>query len=153
SAAHGPRPNPGRCKTPELYGNTAMALELQLNPTDPLTAEGDCVIVVLFAEGQRSPAGKAVHQPSHGRRGPPVARGGVSGKAGRSQLLPDLPGLRAPRLLVVGLGELAKFSVPGYLKGVADAVRALRTGASRSALLTLSELEVPGRDRDWALRQ
>ncbi|HEX5757173.1 MAG TPA: leucyl aminopeptidase [Arenimonas sp.] len=130
-----------------------MALEFHLNPTDPLTAEVDCVIVGLFAEGQLSPAGKAVDEASEGRLAALIARGDLSGKAGRSQLLPDLPGLRAPRLLVVGLGELAKFSVPGYLKAVTEAVRVLRTGASRSALLTLSELEVPGRDRDWALRQ
>src|SRR5690606_10306484 len=36
---------------------------------------------------------------------------------------------------------------------VADAVRALRTGPVRSALLTLSEVEVAGRDGAWAVRQ
>ncbi|MDB6163155.1 MAG: putative cytosol aminopeptidase, partial [Xanthomonadaceae bacterium] len=47
----------------------------------------------------------------------------------------------------------AKFGVPQYIKAVGDAARALRTGPARSALLTLSELDVPGRDMAWNIRQ
>src|SRR3546814_3564527 len=65
----------------------------------------------------------------------------------------DLPGVAAPRVLVVGLGDKAKFAVPQYLKAVADAARALKGGAGASALFTLSELEVTGRDKAWNIRQ
>src|SRR3546814_6395202 len=64
----------------------------------------------------------------------------------------DLPGVAAPRVLVVGLGDKAKFAVPQYLKAVADAARALKGGAGASALFTLSELEVAGRDKAWNIR-
>ena len=56
-------------------------------------------------------------------------------------------------MLVVGLGEHAKFGVPQYIKAVGDAARALRNGPVRSATLTLSELAVPGRDPAWTIRQ
>src|SRR5690606_503180 len=51
------------------------------------------------------------------------------------------------------LGEPARFGVPQYLKAVADAVRALKTGPAGRALLTLSELAVPGRAAAWNVRQ
>src|SRR3546814_18427232 len=81
-----------------------------------------------------------------------VERGDGSGKTGRTALLHDLPGVAAPRVLVVGLGDKAKFAVPQYLKAVADAARALKGGAGASALFTLSELEVAGRDKARNIR-
>ncbi|MGB3394263.1 MAG: leucyl aminopeptidase, partial [Stenotrophomonas sp.] len=82
-----------------------------------------------------------------------VERGDVGGKTGNTALLHDLPGVAAPRVLVVGLGEAAKFGVAQYLKAVGDAARALKSGATRSALFTLSELAVAGRDTAWSIRQ
>jgi leucyl aminopeptidase len=56
-------------------------------------------------------------------------------------------------VLLIGLGDKAKFGVPQYLKAAGDAARALRTGPVASALFTLGELEVPGRDAAWNIRQ
>ena len=61
--------------------------------------------------------------------------------------------MASPRVLVVGLGDAAKFAVPQYLKAVADAVRFLRSGPVKSATITLTDLPVQGRDADWAVRQ
>ena len=130
-----------------------MALEFQLNPADPATSATDCLVVGLFADGQLSPSGVAVDRASGGKLAALVSRGDLSGKTGRTALLPDVPGVKAPRVLVVGLGDAGKFAVPQYLKAVADAVRALKTGPARHALLTLTELAVPGRDAGWNLRQ
>ncbi|HOU64987.1 MAG TPA: leucyl aminopeptidase, partial [Thermomonas sp.] len=56
------------------------------------------------------------------------------------------------RVLVVGLGDAGKFGVPQYLKAVGDAARTLKTGAVTSALFTLGEVAVAGRDAAWNLR-
>ncbi|GAB2489932.1 leucyl aminopeptidase [Arenimonas alkanexedens] len=130
-----------------------MALEFQLNHSDPATAATDCLVLGLFADGSLSPSAQAVDKASGGRLSALAARGDLSGKTGRTALLPDLGGVTAPRVLVVGLGDVGKFGVPQYLKAVADAVRALKIGASESALLTLTELNVAGRDAGWSLRQ
>jgi leucyl aminopeptidase len=58
----------------------------------------------------------------------------------------------APRVLVIGLGDPGKFGVPQYLKAVGDAARTLKTGAVTSALFTLGEVAVAGRDAAWNLR-
>ena len=55
-------------------------------------------------------------------------------------------------MLVIGLGDPGKFGVPQYLKAVGDAARTLKTGAVTSALFTLGEVAVAGRDAAWNLR-
>ncbi|MDO4710262.1 MAG: leucyl aminopeptidase [Pseudomonadota bacterium] len=130
-----------------------MALEFALNNTSPATATTDCVVVGVFADNTLSPAAKALDEASNGKLASLVARGDISGKAGKTALLFDLPGVTAPRVLVVGLGDAAKFGASQYLKAVTEAARALKTGAVKSALLTLAELQVQDRDAAWNIRQ
>ncbi len=130
-----------------------MALEFQLTQAATAATQTDCLVIGLYADKSLSPAGQAVDAASGGRLAALAERGDLSGKTGRSALLQDLAGVASPRVLVIGLGEKAKFGVPQYLKAVADAVRALRSGPVKSAVLSLSELPVNSRDAGWALRQ
>ena len=130
-----------------------MALEFTLNHDAPATAAFDCIVVGAFGDKTLSPAGRALDAASGGKLNALVQRGDVSGKTGKTTLLHDLPGITAPRVLVIGLGDTAKFGVPQYLKAVADAARALKVGPSANALFTLAELEVKDRDAAWNLRQ
>ena len=130
-----------------------MSLEFSLNQTAPTSAAVDCVIVGAFADGSLTPAAAALDAASGGRLKALAERGDVSGKTGKTALLHDLPNVAAPRVLVVGLGDAGKFGVPQYLKAVGDAARALKSGPVASALFTLSEVEVKGRDAAWAIRQ
>jgi leucyl aminopeptidase len=129
-----------------------MALEFTLNQAAPTGVQADCLVVGAFADKSLSPAAQTADQASGGRVAALSARGDIAGKTGATTWLHDLPGIAAPRVLVVGLGDKDKFGVPQYLKAVGDAARALKTGPAASALLTLSELEVPGRDRAWNIR-
>jgi len=130
-----------------------MALEFTLNHDAPASADYDCIVVGAFADKTLTPAAQAVDSASGGRLSALVQRGDVTGKTGKTTLLHDLPGVSAPRVLVVGLGDTAKFGVPQYIKASADAARALKAGAAGNALFTLSELEVKGRDAAWNIRQ
>jgi len=128
-----------------------MTLEFTLNRVAPADVATDCIVVGAFSDGALTPAAQALD--CDGRLAALAARGDIPGATGRSVLLHDLAGVAAPRVLVVGLGERARFGVPQYLKAVADAVRALHTGPVKQALFTLSELAVDGRDAAWAIRQ
>ncbi len=134
-----------------------MALEFDLNRDAPTTAKVDCIVVGVFSnnasDNTLTTAAKALDDASGGRIGKLLERGDVSGKTGKTALLHDLDGVAAPRVLVIGLGEAAKFGVAQYLKAVGDAARALKTGAVGHALFTLSDVPVEGRDRAWAIRQ
>ena len=135
-----------------------MSLEFTLNRAAPIDSAVDCIVVGAFTDGtpasaQLTPAAQAIDAASGGKLAALLARGDINGKTGNAAWLHDLPGLKAPRVLVVGLGEQAKFGVPQYIKAVGDAARALRTGPVKRALFTLSELAVPGRDSAWKIRQ
>ena len=130
-----------------------MSLEFSLNQTAPTAATVDCVVAGLFADGSLTPAATAIDTASGGKLKALVERGDVSGKIGKTALLHDLPGVTAPRVLVIGLGDADKFGVPQYLKAVGDAARALKTGVVTSALFTLSEVAVKDRDAAWNIRQ
>jgi len=130
-----------------------MALEFTLNHDAPATAGFDCIVVGAYGDKTLTPAGRALDAASGGKLNALVQRGDVSGKTGKTTLLHDLPGIAAPRVLVIGLGETAKFAVPQYLKAVGDATRALKVGPCGDALFTLSEVEVKERDAAWNIRQ
>jgi leucyl aminopeptidase len=130
-----------------------MTLEFTLNHDAPATAHTDCIVVGAFADSSLTPAAQAIDGASGGRLAALLARGDVSGKTGRTAMLHDLPGVAAPRVLVIGLGETAKYGVPQYLKAIGDAARALRTGPVASALFTLSEVAIKDRDAAWNIRQ
>ncbi|HSD17084.1 MAG TPA: leucyl aminopeptidase [Thermomonas sp.] len=129
-----------------------MSLEFSLNQTPPATASVDCVVVGAFADGSLTPAAAAIDTASGGRIKALLERGDVSGKTGKTALLHDLANVTAPRVLVIGLGDAGKFGVPQYLKAVGDAARTLKTGAVTSALFTLGEVAVAGRDAAWNIR-
>ena len=129
-----------------------MSLEFSLNQTPPATASVDCVVVGAYADGSLTPAAAALDAASDGRIKALIARGDIVGKTGKTSLLHDLPNVAAPRVLVIGLGDAGKFGVPQYLKAVGDAALALKTGTVGSALFTLGEVAVAGRDAAWNLR-
>jgi leucyl aminopeptidase len=134
-----------------------MSLEFSLNSSAPTDVATDCVIVGAFADQSLAPAAQAIDAASGGKLKALIARGDVSGKTGSTALLHDLPGVTAPRVLVIGLGDRDKFGTAQYLKAVGDAARALRTGPIANALFTLSEIPVKdtgnGRDAGWNIRQ
>ena len=129
-----------------------MSLEFALNQTSAPQAQVDCVVVGAYTDKTLTPAAQAIDAASGGKLAALVERGDVSGKTGATALLHDLPGVSAPRVLVVGLGDAAKFAVPQYLKAAGDAARTLKTGPVGSALFTLSEVSVTGRDAAWNIR-
>jgi len=130
-----------------------MALEFDLNRDTPAAAQTDCVVVGAFADKTLTAAARTLDEVSGGRLTVLLERGDISGKTGKTALLHDVPGVTAPRVLVVGLGEPGKFGVAQYLKAVGDAARALKAGPVQHALLTLTEEPVQGRDAAWAIRQ
>ncbi|MGO1541807.1 MAG: leucyl aminopeptidase [Luteimonas sp.] len=130
-----------------------MTLEFTLNHDSPASVDTGCIVVGIFADKTLAPAAEALDQAAGGRLARLAGRGDLPGKAGASVLLHDLDGVTAQRVLVVGLGERDKFGPSAYQQAVAAAVRALKTGATESALLTLPEVPVTGRDAAWNVRQ
>ncbi len=132
----------------------ALAFTLHAGPAaDAATLASDCIVVGAYSDKTLTATGQALDTASGGRIAALIERGDISGKTGKTALLHDLPGVTATRVLVIGLGEPAKFGVPQYIKAAGDAARALKDGAATSAVFTVSEAAVLGRDAAWAIRQ
>jgi len=130
-----------------------MALKLKLAQPHPADAEVDTLILGVFEDSGLSEAAKAVDDRSGGQLARWMAAGDISGKAGRSALLRGLAECKAQRVLMIGLGESAKFDAGRFQKAVGDAIKALAGSPARHALLCLTGLSVNGRDAGWAIRQ
>jgi leucyl aminopeptidase len=132
----------------------ALAFSLHAAPAaDAATLASDCIVVGVFADKTLTATGQALDAASGGRIAALIERGDVSGKTGKTALLHDLPGVTAARVLVIGLGDAAKFGVPQFIKAASDAARALKDGACTNATFTISEVATQGRDAAWNIRQ
>ncbi len=129
-----------------------MALDFSLTAAAPETVDTDCLVLGLFQDGSLGTAARQIDQISGGAIGRVIASGDASGKLGSHTLLFALPGVRATRVLLVGLGEPAKFNAGTFHRAVHDSMRALRNLPVDNALSTLTELEVASHDFAWKLR-
>ena len=129
-----------------------MTLHFALSPVAPESANTACLVVGLFKDGALAPSAARIDEASGGAIRRVVAGGDASGKPGTATTLFALPGVAAPRVLVVGLGESGKLDAGAFHRIAHEAARALKGLPVDSALSTLTELDVPGRDLAWKLR-
>ncbi|MGC1728688.1 MAG: M17 family peptidase N-terminal domain-containing protein, partial [Steroidobacteraceae bacterium] len=64
----------------------------------------DCLVLGVFEEGELGLEARGVDAACGGRLKAPIARGDFAGRSGETLLLTDLPGVKAARVLLVGLG-------------------------------------------------
>ena len=76
----------------------------------------------------------------------------MQGNAGSSRFLYHVPGIKAERVLLVGLGKKEHFGAKEYCDAVRCAVTAISGTGTRDAWMTLAELEVIERDPEWKAR-
>ena len=130
-----------------------MSLNLSLLRAHPAHIDTDAVIAAVFEDAGLSPAAQQLDEVCGGRISVLLKSGDVSGKAGRCALLLALDGIKAPRVLLVGVGEAAKVDTGRYLNAAAESIRALKGGPVPRIHSTLPEIDVTGRDAGWKVRQ
>jgi leucyl aminopeptidase len=89
------------------------------------TLNVECLVVGIFDEAELSAEAAAVDAACGGRLKQLLARGDFTGRAGETLLLADLPGLRASRVLLTGLGAKKQWQRKGWRKAWTAAVGAL----------------------------
>jgi leucyl aminopeptidase len=85
----------------------------------------DCLVVGIFEETELSAEAAAVDAASGGKLKQLLARGDFAGRAGDTLLVADLPGVRASRVLLTGLGARKHLSRKSWRKAWAAAAAAL----------------------------
>ena len=129
-----------------------MTLKFSQIHDQPETSTSPCVIVGVFADGGMSEAAARIDNAASGAIKRLLESADITAKLGSSSLLFALPGIKAERVLVVGLGSRDKFDGAAFNKAALEAGRAMKALPIANAASWLTELDVPGRDSAWKLR-
>src|SRR5210317_319130 len=84
----------------------------------------DCIIVGIYDRGKLGEAAADVDKASGGELQKRYKRGDLGTNVGDAVVLGNLPGVRADRVVVVGLGKAAKFDLVAFRKAVNAATNA-----------------------------
>jgi leucyl aminopeptidase len=82
-----------------------------------------------------------------------VAAGDLAAKPGSTLLLTGLPGLSCERVLLVSAGPAGAADDAAFRAAMRAAAAALAASPARDAAIALGDLQVPGRDIAWQVRE
>jgi len=111
----------------EVITKTAAATEIK----------ADCVAVGVYADGELTPAARAIDTAAKGALRAALKSGDASGKKGATTLLRHLAGVAAPRVLVVGLGNRAEFDERAFVEAARNAIKGAGAAVRQLALAAL----------------
>ncbi|MEP7245462.1 MAG: leucyl aminopeptidase [Gammaproteobacteria bacterium] len=100
-----------------------------------VTLETECLVVGIFDEAELTEEAQAVDSASGGKLAKLLSRGDFPGRTGETLLAPEFAGIKAARLLLVGLGAKKNFSRKVFRKALGSAMAALgRTRIASAAI-------------------
>jgi len=113
----------------------------------------DCLVVGVFEEAELGGEARAVDSATGGRLKALLGRGDFPGRVGETLLVGDLPGLRASRVLLTGLGAKKQFQRRSWRKAWAAAAAALARTRIASCAVALDRPETKQLDDYYLGRQ
>ncbi|PLZ00515.1 leucyl aminopeptidase [Burkholderia sp. WAC0059] len=117
-----------------------------------LAGKSDCIVVGVFESQTLSGAAFAIDAAIGGQIARVVKAGDIDGKAGSTLFLPEVSGIGASRVLLVGLGKQDAFGQKAYGEAVKAAFRVVLGTKIAQVTFTLAQLPVKERSADWAVR-
>jgi leucyl aminopeptidase len=112
----------------------------------------DCVIVGIYERNKLGAGAADVDKASKGHLTALIKSGDVSSSPGRCTMLTAVPGVRASRVAVVGLGKPSKLDGTVFKKAVAAAINTLDGSKTKQILNTLTLESVSGCDPYYLAR-
>ena len=111
------------------------------------------MVVAVFSGKRLSATAQSIDKASRGLLSRVIKRGDINGNEGEALMLPDVPGVTAERVLLVGAGRQDGIGPREFLKVLASGGRALTDAGVRNAASALAEIRVRERDLAWKARQ
>ena len=136
-----------------MKANKSNPVELSLEASSPEKVRTGVLVVGAYSDGTLPPPSQKIEEASKGKLSAVLKRGDLNEKAGSSLMLYDLPGIDAERVLVVSLGKPNELGDKTFRDALSGAAKALTDGAAKDAVVTLADIEVPGRSQVWRLQQ
>ena len=130
-----------------------MTLTVALTVDSSIESAADLIVVGIYEHGALTPSASLIDNASGGAIARLSARGDASGKVGAITRMFDITGIKAQRVLLVGLGEAASLDGVRYLRALAETAKAAKLGNAANVVSFLAEVDVRGRDAAWRLNQ
>jgi leucyl aminopeptidase len=103
-----------------------------------------CIIVGVYANGKLGQGADMIDSASKGYITRLIKAGDISGRQGTTIMLTGVNGVRAPRVVVVGLGKISEFNVTKFRQAVTAAVTVVKGGKVRDLVSYLSLEPIAG---------
>jgi leucyl aminopeptidase len=113
----------------------------------------DCLVLGVFEEGELSGEARAVDTASGGRLKRLLGRGDFLGRPGETLLVGDLPGIKASRVLLTGLGTKKQFQRKPWRRACQAALAALARTRIDSCAIAIDRPEAKQLDDYYLGRQ
>jgi len=120
----------------------------------PARQRSDCLLLAVYAARTLSDEAQAVDKASRGQLAQWLKRSPLDGAAsGAPVTFYGLRGVRADRVVVVGLGARSRVDGALFAKALRKAADAVVASGAASASICLESVKVEGRDEYWKQRQ
>jgi leucyl aminopeptidase len=106
----------------------------------------DCVIVGVYEGGKLGKSAAELDAASGGVIRKQLKSNDIQTQPGRCSVLTNLPGVRAPRVAVVGLGKADAFGKPQFQRALRAALQAVAQSSCRRILVGLTLEDADGAD-------
>jgi|SRR5690554_5288381 len=130
-------------------------MQFQVKATDSLGATSQCLVVGIYADTITSEAAQRIDKASEGALNQLLAAEQFKGKAGQTLLWHRPAGIKAQRLLLVGLGQAkdGAISLADFNKATAALSQQARQLNAKDWLVDWAEVAVQERDHAWLYSQ
>ncbi len=128
-------------------------MDFSIKNVRPESMKSDCVAVPVYSTGNLSGEAQRADRASKGQIARLLKRGDFEARPGSTLMLYNLPGITAPRVLLVGVGKNASVTAKDYRDCVRATVRAALDAGLRDVSLFFSDLEIEGRSDQWSIMQ
>ncbi len=119
-----------------------MPMEYRIRTTPAEALATDCLIAVVFSKGKLDETTTSLDKATGGLIKESLRDGDLSGNSGEFLILHRPPGLKARRLMLLGVGDEKSFGAKALAGALASAVKELdRTGSREVALPMPGKLE------------
>ena len=113
-------------------------MEYFTTTSNPSKRAVDCVIIGVYARGKLGAGASDIDAASKGEIRKLIRSRDISPKLGHCALMTSLPGVKADRVVAVGLGKAGEFTAKQYRKAVSAALAKISPTKSRQILNTLT---------------
>ncbi|HSS26790.1 MAG TPA: leucyl aminopeptidase [Usitatibacter sp.] len=128
-------------------------MEFSIKAGSPDKQKTGCMVVGIYEGRKLSASAQALDSASRKYLSEVLKRGDHEGKAGSTLLLQKIPHVAAERVLLVGLGRERGFGEAAFRGAIAATARALKGTGAADAWISLTDLDVKGRDIGWKVEQ